>query len=565
MYVFKNAFRCIWRAKGRNILIGLIVLLLSVSACIGLSIKEANKTLKEKYADDMEISATINPKDMRQNRNISLDKLTELSDSELVKDFSYTSSVYFAAGDGIEPLDVAGSFAQNKDFKEKYGDIKNGQAVTTTETTETTTSSTSSSSSEKSGSAGDFPGAPPEMGSQTFSTTRITNNNFFFNMASMNDFTVTAYSSDAAIPEYISSLGAITSDDENLNCVISKSLAEENNLEKGSTFKLVNPGNEDEIFTFTVAGIYDSSESDASQDTSSNASFSDNNIYISAAAMKSILESSAKTNATTDDSEDSKALSANYKGTFVFANLDDYNKYSESLGDDYTLVSSDVENYEQSISQLETLGKYATYFLIVIFVIGAFVVVIINLFSIRNRKYEIGVLTAIGMKKWKVATQFVIELFVVTFAALIIGSSIGSVASVPVTNSLLVTINSEEQTQTTVSAPSGEAPKQDSATQDSTTQDSSAQSGTTQDSTTQNSNAPGGSGMPTPPGGGFGQMMGDFGGKVNNYVASITSATDLNVILQMVLVGMGLTLISSAAAVTFVMRYEPLKILNNRD
>lgn len=564
MYIFKNAFRCIWRAKGRNILIGLIVLLLSVSACIGLSIKEANKTLKEKYAADMEISATINPKDMRQNRNISLDKLTELSDNELVKDFSYTSSVYFAAGDGIEPLDVAGSFAKNKDFKEKYGDIKNGETVTTTETTKTT-SSTSSSSSEKSGSEGTFPGAPPDKGSKTFSTTKITNNNFFFNMASMNDFTVTAYSSDSAIPEYISSLGAIVSDDESLNCVISKSLAEENNLEKGSTFKLKNPDNEDEVFTFTVAGIYDSSESDASQDTSSNASFSDNTIYISAAAMKSILESSAKTNATTDDSEDSKALSANYKGTFVFANLDDYNKYSESLGDDYTLVSSDVENYEQSISQLETLSKYATYFLIVIFVIGAFVLVIINLFSIRNRKYEIGVLTAIGMKKWKVASQFVIELFVVTFAALIIGSSIGSVASVPVTNSLLVTINSEEQTQTTVSAPSGEAPKQDNATQDSSAQSDTTQDSTAQSDTTQNSNTPGGSGMPTPPGGGFGQMMGDFGGKVNNYVASITSATDVNVILQMVLVGMGLTLISSAAAVTFVMRYEPLKILNNRD
>lgn len=39
MYIFKNAFRCISRAKGRNILIGLVVLLLSVSSCIGLSIK----------------------------------------------------------------------------------------------------------------------------------------------------------------------------------------------------------------------------------------------------------------------------------------------------------------------------------------------------------------------------------------------------------------------------------------------------------------------------------------------------------------------------------------------
>ena len=229
MYVIKNAFRCISRAKGRNVLIGLVVLLLSVSSCIGLSIKEANRTLKKQYADDMEITATVNPKDMRKNRNISLDKLTELSNSEFVKEFNYSSSVYFAAGDGIEPLDVAGSFKQNKDFKDKYGDVKNGETRTTTETqTESSESSTGSENSE-------FPEKPeggfPTGGGQSGNKTFITNNNFFFNMASMNDFTVTAYNSDTSLPEYISSLGVITSSDENLNCVISKSLAEENELE----------------------------------------------------------------------------------------------------------------------------------------------------------------------------------------------------------------------------------------------------------------------------------------------------------------------------------------------
>ena len=540
MYIFKNAFRCISRAKGRNILIGLVVLLLSVSSCIGLSIKEANRTLKKQYADDMEISATINPKDMRKERNVSLVKLTELSENSLVKAFNYSTSVYFATGDGIEPLDVAGSFKQNKDFKDKYGDVKNGETRTTTET-EQSSSDSQDSDSPFPDMPGGFPqGEEGKSGGKTF----ITNNNFFFNMASMNDFTVTAYNSDSAIPEYISLLNAIASSDEDLNCVISKSLAEENSLTEGDTFTLKNPDNEEEIYTFTVAGIFDSSESTDTQDTSSNAAFTDNYIYISNAAMEKMLSESKETNPETEETDESNdestnALSANYKGTFIFANLDDYNKFSESLGDDYTLVSTDVSNYEQSISQLETLGKYATYFLIVIFIIGAFVLVIINLFSIRNRKYEIGVLTAIGMKKWKVATQFVVELFVVTFAALIIGSAVGSVASVPVTNSLLVTINTEEKSETEDLSQFGDfqLPNGDSDRM-------------------------------TPPGGfggNFKKMMGDFGGDVNNYIANISSATDMTVILEMILVGMGLTLISSAAAVTFVMRYEPLKILNNRD
>lgn len=584
MYIIKNAFRCISRAKGRSILIGLVVLLLSVSSCIGLSIKEANRTLKKQYADDMELTATVNPKSMRQARSIPLEKLNELASSSLVKDFNYSSSVYFAAGDGIEPVDVSGSFKRNKDFRDKYGDIKSGESRSTTETETKTETKTETETDESSGGDSQFPqmpegGFPPgggRSGDRTFITnnnTFITNNNFFFNMASMNDFTVTSYSSDAAMPEYLSSLGVISSTDESLNCVISKSIAEENELEVGGTFTLKNPDNEDEVYTFTVAGIFDSSEATDATDTSSNASFTDNYIYISKGAMEKLLADSAAANAETETGdtasetaatetstgtegeetkEESKALSANYEGTFIFANLDDYNKFSETLGDEYTLVSNDVSNYEQSISQLETLGKYATYFLIVIFIIGAFVLVIINLFSIRNRKYEIGVLTAIGMKKHKVALQFVIELFVITFAALIIGSAAGSAASVPVTNKLLVTINSTEKTETQASEKSSEKTSEKPG-----------------DVPSEFKNMPAGDmGDMTPPGGFGGDFKGkmsEIGGNVNKYIASISSATDMTVILEMILVGMALTLISSAAAITFVMRYEPLKILNNRD
>lgn len=38
MYILKNALKSISRSKGRNVLIGIIVLVISVAACIGLSI-----------------------------------------------------------------------------------------------------------------------------------------------------------------------------------------------------------------------------------------------------------------------------------------------------------------------------------------------------------------------------------------------------------------------------------------------------------------------------------------------------------------------------------------------
>ncbi len=605
MYIFKNAFRCISRAKGRNILIGLVVMVLSISSCLGLSIKQANKTLKKQYANDMEITATLNQKKMNQN-GIELETLEEYAKKESVKSSYKTASLYFSAGDSIEPLDVAGSFQKNKDFKDKYGDIKNGEERTESSTSTTGTSQTSNesgtvvllaetesqeqttsesaneskseegtesktegnSSKENEGNStpntdngdsnGDFPtppsdsngtdnsGAPsmPGGGGDTFIT-----NKFFFNMASMNDFTVVGYADEDALPEYVATLDVLSLTSDDNSCVISKNLAEENELEVGDTFTLKNPENEDETYEFKIVGIGDSSLSSNSSETSSNASFEDNYIHISYKSVEKIVAASTELNgtATTEDNEEKQiALSPTYSMTYVFANLSDYNEFKDSVSEDYSVVSDDVSNYEESVNQLESLGKYATYFLIVIFIIGAFVLVVINLFSIRNRKYEIGVLTAIGMKKFKVAMQFVIELFVVTFVALIIGSSIGAVTSVPVTNKLLSTINSTSTAEVA---------------------DNNSTASTSSSEQKQNSNTPPEMPDGNSKGNGFSDKFdpSNFGGMAKNYVASINSATNITVIFQMIGIGILLTLVSALSAMLFIMRYEPLKILNSRD
>ena len=70
-------------------------------------------------------------------------------------------------------------------------------------------------------------------------------------------------------------------------------------------------------------------------------------------------------------------------------------------------------------------------------------------------------------------------------------------------------------------------------------------------------------------------MPGDFGGGKNpfddmfggaaDYITQVDSAMNLTVVFQMMGVGLLLTLIASAASVLFIMRYDPLKILANRD
>ena len=59
MYILKNAFRCIGRAKGRNILLGLIAFVLAVACCIGLSIRQAASKAKASTMAGMTVTATI--------------------------------------------------------------------------------------------------------------------------------------------------------------------------------------------------------------------------------------------------------------------------------------------------------------------------------------------------------------------------------------------------------------------------------------------------------------------------------------------------------------------------
>ncbi len=661
MYIFKNALRCITRGKGRSILIGIVVMLLSVSSCLGLSIRESNRTLKKQYADDMEISATLN-KNSRNGDSISLETLESYGKKDTVKNFYKTSSLYFSAGSSIEPLDVAGSFKMNKNFRDKYGDVKNGEKKTTsssesasgtvytgggnlllltdektspkvdetenqgeseipedsqkeekesggtssekgelpedtekggntsgretepdknnnTQQGDNNTAKPDNSGEERKGQEnfgkqfpadnnnnnnkssengkdatgfgkksnnksdnqnnGNMPQPPIIKGGDTFIS-----NEYFFNMASMNDFTLTGCNSADGMPQYVSELSALEFEKADYKCVISKNLADENKLTKGKTFTLKNPENEDETYKFTIAGICDTSSSADTKETSSNASFEDNCIYVNDLTVEDIVEKSNKKNGnkkSENNSEKKIALTPTYSGKFTFANLSNYNTFKDGVSEDLSLVSEDVEVYEESISQLEVLGKYATYFLIVIFIIGAFVLVIINIFSIRNRKYEIGVLTAIGMKKYKVAVQFIIELFVVTFAALIVGSTAGAAVSVPVTNKLLQTVN-ESKTQ---------------STEDEKSVNAEMKPEENADNNMQNTEPP----KMKPDGKGFGNLR----GRAKNYVAKVNSAANLTVVLKMIIIGMALTVISGMSAMIFIMRYEPLKILSNRD
>ena len=329
-----------------------------------------------------------------------------------------------------------------------------------------------------------------------------------------------------------------------------------NDLAVGDTITLSNPNQEDETYTLTIAGIY---ETESTSDSASSmmggfmaGADSSNQIYVSYQTLETILTQSEENATTTTDSTTGEttttALRSMLNGTYAFDSVSDYEKFQDEvkemgLSDDYTVSSSDLTSYEESLEPLQHLSEYAGYFLMVILAIGAVILIVLHIFTIRERKYEIGVLAAIGMKKWKIAVQFLTESLCITFCALIIGAGIGAVSSVPVTNHLLA-----QQIESTSS----------SGQEQRFGRETGAQGGT------EAPEQPGGSGEQAEApeasnagGPGFAQAA--------NYVSSISSATDMQVILEMMGIGILLTLISGCTALIFIMRYDPLKILSNRD
>lgn len=401
-------------------------------------------------------------------------------------------------------------------------------------------------------------------------------------MTASGDFTVTGYSGENAMTAFLNGTASVSDGQvfeeattENV-CIIPEELAIYNELEVGDVITLTNPASETETYELTIEGIYTSSETnDMSFSMFGGGQDPANSIYMSAAALQSILDDSESVSSTvTDDDtgmEYETAVTGMLSATYVFADPDDYYQFEEDvytmgLDDSYTVSSTDISAYESSLTPLNTLSTMAGWFLVVILLIGGVILIVINVFNVRERKYEIGVLTAMGMKKGKVALQFMAEILFVTMIAVILGTAVGAVSSVPVTNTLLATqVESRQTQQAQIEGNFGRGGMQQAPPDDSgagigadTGADSAADAGADNETgSAADTGAQNGEGR-----GFFGS---DFGRGAMNYITEVNSAMNLTVALQMVGIGLLLTLVASAVSVLFVMRYDPLRILANRD
>lgn len=467
MNFFKRAWLVTKAKKGRTGLLILVTSAILIFVLAGLTIKNAANSAVESAKSKAGATVTLSVNREAMMKAFKPDSENSSDSSESSDDSSDNSSA-------VTSVDLATA----KSIAEK-DDVASYLFTTTTTATAgdgISAISTSSSSNDTSDSGSTDSNQPDHGG-----------------MMASGDFTITGVNSTDYVADFTSGTSeikkgvGITSDTADNSVVISSDLADENDLSVGDTFTVSTTVDDTETsYTLTIVGIYDNSSTATTAQMMSNTSNPQNNIYTN-------LTTANTMKGKTDTLDSAVYTLSNPK------NMDAFVKEikSDIDTDSYSVTSSD-EIYEQMLSPLNNISSIAQNIVILVAVAGAVILTLIVILSIRERRYEIGVLMSLGENRLKIIGQFFTELLMVTVVSLVIASFAGNFVGNALGNQLLSSSTSTEQT-TQNAGPGAGGPGQDTKSSDSNTDTNSNQ-------------------KPSAPGNGGGRGMG-------NMVAMATSSS----------------------------------------
>lgn len=565
--IFDNAWRSTRRRKGYSILLIVVFTIITAAVVVSLAIMQAANSAKTTGLANQTVTATIS-----MNRSQVIKDAggagTDAADSSSARDAAREamSDMQLSLSDYETYASAAGSLLKSTYYSETAGlTAVDGQA----EPVSSSSSSSGSGSSGDSAAAGQPGGQGGDMGDMGGGAG---------GMASSSDFTLVGLSSDEAL----SSLGITVSDGQAVvtgtsgtvidsddsdgdtsthDAMVTDEFAELNGLSVGDTFVAADSsGNQ---IAFTIVGTYTSTGGDSGSAGPGGAGgmggSSSDRIIVSMATLTSLGL----------DADTSSDTTISY--TYVLGSGADYDAFVQAcsdagLSDSYQVQSSDVENYESSIEPLLNLSKFAKTLLVVVLALGAVMLIAMTLFSIRTRTYEMGVMTAMGMHKRTVAAQMVVETVIVAVIGLVLGTCIGAVASVPVSNKLLESEVSSAQAESAQQVQNfgrelkgGAAPGGASSASAGGEAGASSDSAASSDATaSSDASAPDSGAAPQQPGGN--RPM----GRMTSYVSTVNASVNLATVGLAALAILVLALLSGLVGVIWVLRYEPLQILADR-
>ena len=462
MYIIQNALKNLGRNKGRNILLGITVFSMITTTVVTLAISRATSAVISEYKQQFgsEVSFKMNPtkaSSAKEYRSMENDELLELGQSDALQKTQWTA-IICGKPEGLKALDE---------------DTENGYST--------------------SGPIGESGGA------------------------STGEITVIVYASDRSdiSDDFKNGIREIVDGrvyEEPGECIVSQPFAELNSLSVGDKFTV----NDDTGIAceLKVSGIF-RDESMTGDNTPSIYRF------VQMPTTNRYNEILTGFNTYMDTAwRNSKSGNTDVMPVYYLKSpdlLDKFNEEAHTLGiPDYYEAQTDTLSYNRIVGPVEGLAGVAKTFLIIVLALGSALLILVSILAMRERKYEIGVLRAMGMKKAKVAVGLVVEMLVLTMLCLVLGFGVGSAAAQPIADGLL-------QNQIQIAQENEQ------------------------------------------------KSMEDYGGIVADSDSNAQALSEIDVGLdaasgaEIALIALGISLLASAAGVAAVTKYEPMKILSERN
>lgn len=223
--------------------------------------------------------------------------------------------------------------------------------------------------------------------------------------------------------------------------IIEQTLAEENDLTPGDTITVTSPLDDSITVELKVKGIYSTTSVGSDQGMNFAALIPYNKIYVpytTAATLKG----------------------AGYEGTIDSAiyyiedpvemeSFVNQAQLESSIDFDTFKLNANDQLYQQMVGPIENVAGFSNNIVYLVSIAGAIILSLIIMMSIRERKYEMGVLLAIGEQRWKLVGQFIVEILLVAAISFGIATLSGNAVANQVSDQLLnEELKTAEQTNT---------------------------------------------------------------------------------------------------------------------
>jgi|AKYZ01.1.fsa_nt_gi Predicted permease. len=222
--------------------------------------------------------------------------------------------------------------------------------------------------------------------------------------------------------------GVLPKDSDALNPVIvSQDFLKLNNLKIGQEIDVRGGLNSNRPFKATIVGTF---QVNASRDKNAHTEFEEKELKDSFFATPDTVDNlySVNIDGTRSDPYLEKILLTLTSGNDMDNFLTEFRNY-EDLDTTYIQAISDKDAIDAAMSSIDNIGQISNIIVLVSSAAAVLILGLIIMLSLRERKYELGVLLSLGEKKFWLITQIVFETMVIMVVAIMVSLSLSTVVA----------------------------------------------------------------------------------------------------------------------------------------